>query len=188
MAYNTDSTNLFNPMTFWTDLGLRGLEMTLSSTQNITDGVERLTRAGASTAASEQIESPVVAASEPIASATSSALELTAQMQRTTFEMMTRMWEQWMSAFATLAIGTQRSGESMVRQNPWLNMIPDGLQPGLGVEVGATSKGSGSSRGQSASRRNGNARSESREHAAAQGETRRRSRASAKSKPRSRSR
>jgi hypothetical protein len=188
MAYKFDATNLFNnPMAFWTDLGLRGLEMTLSSTQNISEGVDRLTRAGASAAASEQVESPSAAASEPVGSMTSSGLELAAQMQKTTFDLMTRVWRQWMSAFGTLASLGSRGSETLARQNPWLSIMPAGLLPGSEGEIGAAHSRSGSRRHQGGSRRI--AETGAMEHALASGETKRRSRGGhAKPKPRSRSR
>jgi hypothetical protein len=184
MAYKLDSTNLFSPMAFWTDLGLRGLEMTLSSTQNISEGVDRLTRAGASAAASEQMASPITASSEPVRSLTSSGLELAAKMQKTTFDLMTRVWQQWMSAFGTLATVGSRGSETWARQNPWLSVMPDGLQPGGEADIGHSADGS--RRHPGGSRRKHHADSGAMEHAIASGETKRRSRA--KSKPRSGSR
>ena len=41
---NIETPNLFNPMMLWTDMGRRALEMTLSSSQNIGDGIDRLSR------------------------------------------------------------------------------------------------------------------------------------------------
>ena len=38
---NIETPNLFNPMMLWTDMGRRALEMTLSSSQNIGDGIDR---------------------------------------------------------------------------------------------------------------------------------------------------
>jgi hypothetical protein len=186
MAYKLDSNNVFNPMAFWTDLGLRSLEMTLSSTQNISEGVDRLARAGASAAASEQVESPVTAASEPVASMTSSGLELVGNMQKSTFDLMTRVWRQWMSAFGTLASLGSRGGETLALQNPWLSV----MQLGADGDAGATKKLAGHSRRQQGgSRRRDHVESGAMEHAAAEDEPKRRSRgAHAKAKPRSRNR
>jgi len=190
MAYKLDSNNPFNPMAFWTDLGLRSLEMTLSSTQNISEGVDRLTRAGASAAASEQVESPVIEATEPVASMTSSGLELVGNMQRTTFDLLTRVWQQWMSAFGTLASLGSRGGEALARQNPWLSVMQDGFQPGVDEDARATKRLAGDSRRQQGgSRRRDHAESGAMEHAAAKDESKRRSRGThARSKPRSRNR
>jgi hypothetical protein len=189
MANKLESPDLFNPMTFWTDMGLRGLEMALSSTQNISEGVDRLTRAGASAAASEQVETPTAAAGTPIDSATSSGLALAAQMQQITVDLMSRMWQQWMSAFGTLAsLGGRSFGESAGRQAPWLGVLRDGLLPGVEFEPGsARTRSAGSTRHQGGSRRKDHAETAFVEHALAKAEPRRRSsggRAKAKSRSR----
>ena len=189
MANKLETPDLFNPMTFWTDMGLRGLEMALSSTQNISEGVDRLTRAGASAAASEQVETPTAAAGTPIDSATSSGLALAAQMQQITVDLMSRMWQQWMSAFGTLAsLGGRSFGESAGRQAPWLGILRDGLLPGVEFEAGsARPRSAGSTRHQGGSRRKDHAETAFVEHALAKAEPRRRSsggRAKAKSRSR----
>lgn len=126
MASKTDSPGLFDPIAYWTDLGLRGLEMTLSSAQSIGEGVERLARAGASAAASEQVESPAASAVHPAGS----AFELAAQLQRSTFDLMERVWQQWMSAFGTLtSLGVRGSAEDIAWRNPWMSVMSDGFQP-----------------------------------------------------------
>ncbi|MCM2252941.1 MAG: hypothetical protein NDJ19_11330 [Ramlibacter sp.] len=126
MAPKTESPGLFDPIAYWTDLGLRGLEMTLSSAQSIGEGVERLTRAGASAAASEQVESPAAGAAHPAGS----AFELAAQLQRTTFELMERVWQQWMSAFGTLSsLGVRGATEDIAWPSPWMSVMPDSFQP-----------------------------------------------------------
>lgn len=127
MTSKTDSPGLFDPIAYWTDLGLRGLEMTLSSAQSIGEGVERLTRAGASAAASEQVESPAASAAHPAVS----AFELATQLQRTTFDLMERVWQQWMSAFGTLtALGVRGASEDAAWPSPWMSVMPDGFRPG----------------------------------------------------------
>jgi hypothetical protein len=180
MANKLETPDLFNPMTFWTDMGLRGLEMALSSTQNISEGVDRLTRAGASAAASEQVETPTATAGTPLGSATGSGLALAAQMQQITADLMSRMWQQWMSAFGTLAsLGGRSFGESVGRQAPWL---------GAGFESdSARTRSAGSTRHQGDSRRRDHAETTLVEHALATAEPKRRSRGGrAKTKSRSR--
>ena len=130
MATNLDSPKIFNPMMLWTDLGLRALETTLASSQNVSDGLDRLTRAGANADATEQAESSDNTTSMPDGQVALPGLELAGQMQRATFELMTQAWQQWLSTLGTLAsLGAGRSfNETVTSQNPWLNAMRQGLQ------------------------------------------------------------
>jgi hypothetical protein len=47
MANQPDSPKLFNPFALWADLGMRATDAAVSSTQNMTEGTDRVTRAGA---------------------------------------------------------------------------------------------------------------------------------------------
>jgi hypothetical protein len=95
---NIETPNLFNPMILWTDLGMRAWETTLSSSQNISDGVDRLSRANASPEASETAVAPIETISEEPAPAWPAFPDLSLfwQMQRFTMELMTQGWQQWM--------------------------------------------------------------------------------------------
>ena len=184
--------NLFNPMMLWTDMGMRALEMTLSSSQNVSEGLDRLTRAGASTDVAEIPEVPHVPVEEmarPAWAAGSAGLQLAAQMQRTTFELMTQGWQQWMNAFGTLfSMGAGRSfGETVARQTPLLNVMREGLQWSTDQAAGSRPRAGGASRQQGGRQRE--SQGESREHASARADTKRRTRGAARTaKPKSRSR
>lgn len=186
MANNLDSTNLFNPVMLWTDVGMRALEMTLSSSQNIGEGLDRLARAGADASVEtiEAAELPRALRSDKLEA--SSPLALVAQMQQATFELMTNAWQQWMNTFAALAsMGAGRTfAETIGRQNPLVNAMREGIQWRGGDASAATRSGS-SSRQQGGRERESH--TGAREHAVARAEPKRRSRATAvKSKSRSR--
>jgi hypothetical protein len=106
MAYELNASNLLNPMVVWSDLGLRALDMTVSSSQNISESVDRLTRAGASV---EPV--PAVASTSMVSRqsefAIPSGVALSADLQRSALDLMMQGWmqgwQQWMSALGTLA-------------------------------------------------------------------------------------
>jgi len=130
MAKDIETPNLFNPMMLWTDLGMRALEMTLSSSQNIGDGIDRLSRAGASPEATEAVVAPIATISQEPAPALPSFLDpnFFLQMQRTTWDLMTQGWQQWMNTFGTLAsLGAGHSFAETARQNPMLNAMQEML-------------------------------------------------------------
>lgn len=177
MANETTSSNLFNPMMLWADMGLRALEMSVSSTQNMGDSLDRVARAGASAEVTDSIVSDPPTGEES-ARAASSGLALATSMQRSTYELMTQNWLQWMSALgsvASLAAGGKGAGEAL----RW------GLQPAGGLTATPAQPGS-STRPQGGSRES-HAETASKEHAlASAGPQRRRSTGRAKRKPRAR--
>lgn len=124
-------SNLFNPMAFWTDVSLNALDRTLASTQNISDGVDRLARAGASASVEKVTQhSAGRSATRDVADMpTDMGLGLALRMQRTTFELMIQGWQQWMAAFGTLAsLGAGSTFRDTVeRQNPWLKNMRESL-------------------------------------------------------------
>jgi hypothetical protein len=130
MAKDIETPNLFNPMMLWTDMGMRALEMTLSSSQNISEGIDRLSRAGASPEASEAVVAPIDTISQEPAPTLPAFpdLNLFWQMQRTTIELMTQGWQQWMYALGTLApLGAGRAFAETARLNPMLNAMQEVL-------------------------------------------------------------
>jgi hypothetical protein len=111
MAYELNASNLLNPIVVWSDLGLRALDMTVSSTQNISERVDRLTRAGAGVELAE-VTAPSSAVPVAPAFATPSGTALSADLQRSPLDLMMQGWMQgwlhWMSTlgtFASLATG-----------------------------------------------------------------------------------
>jgi hypothetical protein len=189
MSKDPDSPNLFNPMMLWTDLGMRTLEMALSSSQNIGDGMDRLARAGASPEASEVVvvTPSTTDSGQTTALAATPGLSFAAQMQRTTFDLMTQSWQQWMNAFAALAsLGAGRSFRETARRNPLLHAMQEGLESASSGEIAITrartERSSQSPAGRQRARQAGAS-----EHAFAAAEPKRRSRAG-RAKPKARSR
>lgn len=190
MPNDLNPPNLFNPMMLWTDLSMRALEMTLSSTQNISEGLDRLTRAGASPEPNEAGTSGAASARDA-ASTTGSGVALMAQMQRTTFDLMTQAWRQWMNTFSMLATmgGSGGFGETFARQAPLLKAMQDGVQTvsaAAGRAVTAQESSVRSERPQGGGRQR-ERQAHDMEHAFGAAETKRRSRGG-RAKPKARSR
>lgn len=146
MAKTTDTPSLWNPMAFLTDLGMRALDMTMSSSQSISEGVDRFARAGASVEAAESAAAD--SAVRQSASAASSGVALAADLQRSTFDLMTRAWLQWMSALGSLAsLGAGMAGEGLGRNNLPLDAMRRSLagwagMPGTPARSGGAHDGS----------------------------------------------
>ncbi|MEO8654236.1 MAG: hypothetical protein ABI409_08945 [Ramlibacter sp.] len=187
MPADLNRSNLFNPMSFWTDVGMSALDTALASTQNMTDGVDRLARAGAR---AEAIAPAPVIRSAPRDSADLPAdygFGLALQLQRSTFDMMAQAWQQWLSAVGTLAsLGAGSSFRAVERQNPWLSALSERLAGD--AETAATRAGSATPAREHGG--NGPERRTERgaiDHALASAEPRRRSRGG-RAKPKSASR
>jgi hypothetical protein len=188
MAKDIETPNLFNPMMLWTDMGMRALEMTLSSSQNIGDGIDRLSRAGASPEASEAVVAPIATISQEPAPAfpVFPDLNLFWQMQRTGFDLMTQGWQQWMNTFGTLAsLGAGHSFAESARQNPMLNAMHEMLVRSTDETADTRARTSASSRPPAGAKRERHA--DEIEHAFGAAETKPRRRA-ARAKPKARSR
>jgi hypothetical protein len=189
MSKELESPNLFNPMMLWTDLGMRALEVTLASSQNISDGVDRLARAGASPEANLEVLTSSTNVSAPAEdSATVAAppgFAFVAQMQRTTLDLMTQGWQNWMSTLGALvSLGAGRTfGETVVRQNPLLNAMRESIQSGHEAQAAITHAASSSRHAGRQRERQADAT----EHGHAAAEPKRRSRSS-RAKPKARSR
>jgi hypothetical protein len=160
---------------------MRALDMTLSSSQNITESVDRLTRASV-----EPVQDVV---SSTVSRQTDhdmpSAVALTTDLQRSTFDMMIKSWLQWMSTIGTFASIASGLGQNRnpKRQNDPLTAMRDSLLPFTGAATAATR--SGSSSRQQSGRREARSESGSTEHAFASGEPKRR-RTTGRSKSKSR--
>ena len=184
-----DLPKLFNPMMLWTDMSMRALEMTLSSSQTMGDRLDRLTRAGANTEVQEAAAKVLSGPGDRDRSgfAPSSGLALAAQMQRAGLELMTQVWQQWMSGLGTLtALGVGRPVAEAVRQLPLLTARPEFASRSTDQTAIVPAARGGSSGGQGGRARE--KRAEEMEHAFAKAGPKRRSGAGrAKSKARSRS-
>lgn len=187
MPKDLDTPNLFNPMLLWTDLGMRTLEMALSSSQNIGDGLDRLARAGASPEASEVVVTHSATDDQAPVLAANPGLSFAAQMQRTTFDLMTQSWQQWMNAFAALAsLGAGRSFRETALQNPLLHAMQEGLESASTGEIAMTRARTDRSSQPSTGRQRAR-HADASEHAFAAAEPKRRSR-TARAKPKARAR
>jgi hypothetical protein len=190
MANDLNQSLFFNPMALWTDLGMRALDTTVSTTQEISDRVDRVTRA----AANAQVPEPAVsisAVSDRSASAVSSGLEMAANLQRSTFDLMTRGWLQWISALGNLAslavdLGPGRSSS---RRNLALDATRAALLPFGGLPFGGAESLGAQAESKSSSHRQSGRREAreigSMEHAHAAAEPKRR-RTTARAKPKAR--
>ena len=115
MTNEPDARAMFNPFLLWTDMGMRAAEMTVASLQNMTEGADRLTRAGASA----EVEEP------PDAGAG------IAGMQRLMWDLATRNWLRWTSAFGSLlsaGAGVGLARKVAGQENP-LVAARDSLRP-----------------------------------------------------------
>ncbi|HXE48847.1 MAG TPA: hypothetical protein VN663_10775 [Ramlibacter sp.] len=187
MAYELNASNLLNPMMVWSDLGLRALDMTVSSSQNISESVDRLTRAGAS------LEPVQDAASSSAVSRQSDfaipGVALSADLQRSALDLMMQGWmqgwTQWMSTLGTFAsLAARGLGEGLKSRDDALGAMKAFL-PISGPDTPARVSHSASGSRQHGSRRDARAESGSMEHAFASAEPKRRragSRAKAKSR------
>jgi hypothetical protein len=81
----------------WTDLGLRTLEAMVATGQQVSEQVDRMTRATAGEPTEELVEE-VEEAAEPVAA---SALAVIGQMQAASFQWAMQAWQQWLNAFTT---------------------------------------------------------------------------------------
>lgn len=182
MANDDRSTsNLFNPLLAWADLGMRAAEMTLASSQNIGDAVDRLARAGASVESAE-IGANSSAGPQSGRAAWPATLGQVGNLQRTLLELATQGWVRWMSALGTVAslpagVGLARTVAN--RSNP-LQAIRTSLRPANWGEKPATERQAGSLTYPS-QRRRGDATHDM-QHALASGEGKPRRKVAAKRK------
>jgi hypothetical protein len=124
MADQNDSPSLFNPFLLWADWGMRAAEAAMASTQNITDGADRVTRAVASAEPGRLVEPP--AGSDAGATAAMGGI---ADMQRLAWDLAARNWTQWMSTVSSLmSAGTGMGREGAGAASP-LQALRDSLMP-----------------------------------------------------------
>jgi hypothetical protein len=171
MASNPDPSNLWNPVALWTDFGLRALDMTVNSTQSISESVDRFTRAGASVEASEAAASSA-AVPRRAASAASSGVALAADLQRSAFDLVMRGWVQSMSILgevASFTAGLVSPGFTRPLEAMGRTLLP----VGWGETPATRTRSGSSSRQQSGQRRESHAESESIHHAFASAEPKR---------------
>src|SRR5512133_560771 len=159
MRTDISPANIFNPLLLWADLGLRAADMTLASSQNLGEGVDRLTRAGASDEAIESRQAdPAVALVTPF------GVELPARLHRTAFELLTNGWVQWMSTLGSVASFAAGLGQRAGGRSDNLDAFRAALLPGSATR---SASGASPARERGAQRRETHAESGAMEHAAA---------------------
>lgn len=142
MAYDRSTSTLFNPLFAWADFGMRAAEMTVASSQNIGEAVDRITRA----VDVPQADAVSGATAQTRRAALPATLGQLGDLQRTLFELATQGWVRWMSALGTLAsvpagIGLARTVAR--RDNP-LEAVRSSLRPAVWGEKPATERQTGS--------------------------------------------
>ncbi len=90
---------LSNPMLLMADLGLRALDLTVSSSHQLRDGVDRYTRAAASRQPAQQGARWIFAATDSSAAPAPAATSSNAA----TLDPLTRGWVQWMATMGAVA-------------------------------------------------------------------------------------
>lgn len=113
MTNETETPNLFNPFVLWADLGMRAAEMAVASTQNITEGADRVTRAVAGTEAGEIVDA-TSSSDWPASAWPAAGWEGIASMQRLAWDLMAQNWMRWMSTAGNLVSAS--AGEGLGRK------------------------------------------------------------------------
>lgn len=121
--------NLFNPFMLWTDWGMRAAEAAMASTQNMTEGADRLTRA----AASAEVQDAGWGTTAPDAAWAPAGLSSMVEMQRMVWELTTRSWTQWMTMTGNLMSAGAGVGlaRSIAHQRNPLQVVHDSVEHGL---------------------------------------------------------
>lgn len=128
---NEPDAGLFNPFLLWTDLGMRAAEAAVASTQNLTEGADRLTRAAASAEADAHDEAS--GTGENASTWASASLGGMADMQRMMWEMSTRSWMQWMAMAGNLMSAGAGVGlaRTIAHQRNPLQVVHDSVEHAL---------------------------------------------------------
>ncbi len=167
-----DPANVLNPFMLWADMGLRALDLTVASSQNLSEGVDRFTRASASTGGTEAALSFAAPVREP---GSRSTMLLGSQVQRSMLDLMTQGWLQWMAAlgsFVSLAAGRTLSNET--RRNLPADLTSGELTSGRAATAHTRAQSETPSDQQHGRRAEAHAPREPMEHAVAASDSRRR--------------
>ena len=132
MTNEPANSNLLNPFLLWTDLGMRAAEAAVASTQNMTDGADRLTRAAASAEAADATDEDSDTG-EISSTWASASLNGMADMQRMMWDLTTRSWMQWMSMAGNMmsaGAGVGLARKVAHQRNP-LEVVRDNMEHAL---------------------------------------------------------
>lgn len=198
MPNKQDSSTLpdvFNPFLLWADLGMRAAELAVASTQNITEGADRLTRAGASAGTAETDEGHRTASRTAGDTGTSANellpwpfnLDSITSMQRLAWDLMAQNWTRWTSTVSNLLAASSGAslGSKVAGQRNPLEAVRDSLRPTGWGEKPASDKDRGTLT-YPAQRGNGRSGTRTAQHAMASDEPKPRRKAAAKSRRTSR--
>jgi hypothetical protein len=117
MPSNFLSNVPFNPLMLpWTDLGLRTLEAMVATGQQVSEQVDRMTRATAGEPTEELTEELTEVTRETTQPLAASALATISQMQAAGFQWAMQAWQQWFNAFASF--NPMRLGRSADEAEP----------------------------------------------------------------------
>jgi hypothetical protein len=198
MPNKQDSSTLpdvFNPFLLWADLGMRAAEIAVASTQNITEGADRLTRAGGASAATAETDEARGTASRTDDTNTSANdllpwpfnLDSITSMQRLAWDLMAQNWTRWTSTVSNLLAASSGAslGSKVTGQRNPLETVRDSLRPIGWGEKPATDKDRGTLT-YPAQRGNGRSGTRAAQHAMASDEPKPRRKPAAKSRRTSR--
>jgi hypothetical protein len=163
MEQNFNASLFSNPMMLMTDLGLRALDMTVSSSSNLCDGVDRLARAaarpqsGQATPWSFPVAKPAAPAATPA--------------KASSLDPVTQAWVQWIATMGAVAsLGAGRGFTPAAAAEP---AADTGAVPRVGTQASAAPQAP--TQAAPAAGRRVSKEQTTLEHALAAGEARRRS-------------
>lgn len=139
-ANQPDSGPSFNPFWLWADLRMRAAETVFASTQNITDGADRVTRAVAIANPTETAAAP--SAMNQGANASAASFSGIGTLHRLMWESMTQNWMRWASTVGHLlsaGAGVEVARNFAGQENP-LEAVRDNLRAASWSEKPATQK------------------------------------------------
>lgn len=165
-------SNVLNPFMLWTDMSLRALDLTLSSSQNLSEGVDRFTRAEASPGVAERATFSFAA---PHRESDPAGMFLATRVQRSMLDFMAQGWIQWMGTLGSLlSLGAGRRLASVTRRSLPAELTSGDIMSSDGAAVHTRAQPQTLSHEHRARHTEGHAEREPIEHALASSESKRR--------------
>jgi hypothetical protein len=164
---------LSNPMVLMADLGLRALDLTVSSSQNLCDGVDRLTRATASRPPTPRGNASTFVAPDTTAKPVTPSLPAAGPMKSPTLDLVTQGWLQWIAAMGAVASLGAGRGFRAATTDAVAPAVTGGLMRPISTQP-AASAAKNPAAGKSARRGTRDVNLSTAEHALATGEPRQR--------------
>ncbi|HSV45493.1 MAG TPA: hypothetical protein VLJ58_06850 [Ramlibacter sp.] len=122
MANDEFRPDMFNPLLLWTDLGLRAIDMTVTSFQNMSETADRLTRGvGDHAGAGDEASASAIVVDTKNAAALPAGIAGFESLQRSIFELASQAWVFWLSSFGAMALPGAKAalGETLARSVDW---------------------------------------------------------------------